>query len=744
MIERGVMPLALLCSLLYAAVAPAGAPADPFLRQYAETRGFRAGRPTGVQLTADGRAALFLRSGPRSRAQALLETDLGTGATRTLVEASGAGPVTAEEAARLERQRITARGITHFTLSPDGARVVYALGGRLWLLERRAGGRAAPLAGAEGALDPRFSPDGRALAYVKGGDLWVRPLPSGPARRLTRARAPWVTNGLAEFVAQEEMDRDEGYWWSPDGLRIAYAEVDDSAVEKRTLCDPAFPARPCEVRPYPRAGTANAAVRLQVVPVGGGAPVTVRWDTARFPYLAAVRWAKGGPLAVLVQDRLQREERLLAADPATGATRTLLEERDDAWLNLWPGMPAFLPDGRFWWVTERNGAPEVELRGRDGARLETTVPRELGFVDAAGAEDGALVFLGAPDPTREELYRVRPGAAPERLALGEPGPATRRAVLAPRGGALAVTWSTLRRLPTTAVFAADGTRLAVLPSVAEEPAFVPTTELRQLGGEGGTWASVIRPRALGAAARLPVVVQVYGGPLPARSTPQVAHAPRLVEQWLADQGFLVVAFDGRGTPRRGRAFERAIAGDLGTAPLEDQVAALEALGRELPQADVARAGIEGWSFGGYLAALAVMRRPDRFRAAVAGAPVADWGQYDTHYTERYLGLPADRAEAYARSGLAAWAPALERPLLVLHGTADDNVFFAHSLALADALYRAGRPFELVPIAGATHATPEPLAVERRWQRVAEFFRRTLGAERPGPPAGARVQGVPDR
>ncbi|MFY3745115.1 DPP IV N-terminal domain-containing protein [Anaeromyxobacter sp. Red801] len=727
---------ALLCPILLSAAlaaepAPAPPPADPFLRQYAETRGFRAGRPTAVQLSPDGRAALFLRSGPRSRAQALLETDLATGATRRLVEADGAGALTPEEAARLERQRITGRGITHFVLSRDGAHVVYGLGGRLWLLDRAAG-RAAPLPGSEGALDPRFSPDGRALAYVKRGDLYVRAVPGGTERRLTRARGRDVTNGLAEFVAQEEMDRDEGYWWSPDGRRIAYAEVDESAVERRMLCDPARPARPCEARAYPRAGTPNAAVRLKVVAVAGGRAVEMRWDAARYPYLAAVRWARGGPLALVVQDRLQKEERVLAADPATGRTRTLLVERDDAWLDLWPGMPAFLPDGRFWWVTERGGAPEVELRAADGARLEVSVPRALGYAAFAGVEGGALVFAGAPDPTREELYRVRPGTPPERLALGEPGPATRRAALAPGGGTLAVTWSTLRRLPVTAVFGADGSRLAVLPSVAEEPAFVPTTELRQLGGADGIRAAVLRPRALGAGARLPVVVEVYGGPVPAWYVPQVAHRPMLIEQWLADQGFLVAVFDGRGTPRRGRDWERAIAGDLGTVPLEDQVAALEALGREVPEADVARAGITGWSFGGYLAALAVMRRPDRFRAAVAGAPVVDWEQYDTHYTERYLGLPGEHPEAYARSGLLAWAPRLDRPLLLLHGTADDNVFLSHSLALADALFLAGRPFELVPIAGATHSVPDPLAAERRWEWTAGFFRRALGAVRPGP------------
>ncbi|BDG06255.1 S9 family peptidase [Anaeromyxobacter oryzae] len=724
------MPLPLL-ALLAAASAPAvtapGAPLDPFLVAWAETRGYRAGRPSAVQLTPDGRAALFLRSGPRGRVQALHETDLATGATRELAGGEGSAP-SPDEAARLERERIQARGITHFRLSPDGARVLYVLGGQLHVLER-AGGKDAVLAEAAGALDPRFSPDGKAIAFVKDRDLHVLDLASGKARRLTQARTPEISNGLAEFVAQEEMGRDAGYWWSPDGRLLAYAEVDEAPVEKRTLCDPAFPARPCPTLAYPRAGTPNAVVRLFVVPAAGGKPVQVRWDAARFPYVAAVRWDDGGPLAVLVQERAQHVEQLLAADPRTGETRLLLEERDLAWLNLWAGMPRFLKDGRFWWVTERNGGPEVELRGRDGARLETAVPRETGYADAGGLDGDALVFVAAPDPTREEVWRVRPGEAPERLALGDGAPALHALVLPERGGGVvADTTTSLRRLPRTAVYDARGQKLADLPSVAEEPYAVPTTELRKVGPGDGLWTAVLRPRALGAVEKLPVVVEVYGGPGHLMVQPR----PLLAEQWLADQGFLVVLVDGRGTPRRGRAFERAIRGDFSGAPLADQVAALQALAAELPALDLSRVGITGWSFGGYLSALAVLARPDVFRAAAAGAPVVDWREYDTHYTERYLGIPPADAAAYEHSGLLPLAPGLSRPLLLLHGTADDNVYLSHSLALADALFRAGRPFQLVPIAGATHMTPDPLTQARRWQLTAAFFADALGAVRPGP------------
>jgi dipeptidyl-peptidase-4 len=723
------MTSSLLCAVLLAAAShpfPAEPPQDPVLRQLAETRGFRAGRPTAIRLAEDGSAAFFLRSAPRGTAQSLFETDLATGATRELVSpalAGGAASPTPGEAARLERQRITARGITHYTVSRDARRLAFALGGRLWLLDR-ATGASRPTPGTDGALDPRFSPDGRALAFVKDGDLYALDVASGHVRRLTRARAKGVTNGLAEFVAQEEMDRDEGYWWSPDARRIAYAEVDERGVETWPLCDPARPERGCRDVAYPRAGRANAAVRLLVVPAAGGTPVEVRWDRGTFPYVATVRWEEGGPLAVLVQDRAQLEARLLAVDPATGASRVLLVERDPAWVGLFQDFPRFRADGSFYWATERNGAPEVELREKDGARIASVVPPALGFVELAGYDRArdALVFVAAPDPTLTEIFRVRAGGAPERLDLGEPGPALRKAVLAERGGAVAVTWTTLRAPARSAVFAPDGRRLAELPSVGEEPPVAPTTELRRVGAGEGLWAAVIRPHGLAPGERRPVVVDVYGGP----SAPRVAQAPMLAEQWLADRGFIVVRIDGRGTTRRGSAFARALRGDFSDAVLEDQIAGLRALAAELPELDLSRVGIAGWSFGGYASALAVLRRPDVFHAAVAGAPVVDWLDYDTYYTERYLGLPDGNRDGYARSSLLGWAPGLSRPLLVLHGTADDNVWLSHTLKLADALFRAGRPFELVPIAGATHMIPDPTAAVRRWEATAAFLARHLG------------------
>jgi dipeptidyl-peptidase-4 len=722
-----VLALALATTL---AAAPAGSADEPFLRQYAETQGFRAGRPAAVSLSRDGRVAWFLRSGPRSRVMSLFETDLATGLTRELVspaQLGGASEPTAAEAARMERARSTARGITGYVTSPDGAVVAVVGAGRLLALGRGEGGLR-PLA--EGVVDPRFAPDGRSIAYVKGRDLHVLQLRSGRERRLTRAIGPGVTNGLAEFVAQEEMRRPEGYWWSPDSTRLAFAEVDEAPVEVRTLCDPARPEKPCRAIAYPAAGRPNARVRLGVVRAAGGSPTWVRWDSARFPYLATVRWQEGGPLAIVVMDRRQRVEQLLAVDPATGATSLLLEERDDDWLELDQSFPAFRRDGSFYWYTERNGGPEIELRAARGALLRSVVPPSAGYVRLAGhdRDDDVLAFVAAPDPTRTEVLVARAGGAPARAPVGGEGPATHTALLAERGGVVAVTRSTLREQARTSVWTLDGRKLADLPSVAEEPPFAATTELRRVGSGEGLWTALVRPRQA-TTSPLPVLLDVYGGP----AGPRAVHAPMPLEQWLADQGFLVVRVDGRGTHRRGRAFSRAIR-DFGDVILDDQIAGLRGLSTEVPGLDLSRVGIMGWSYGGYAAALAVLRRPDVFHAAVAGAPVVDWRDYDTFYTERFMGLPEENGEAYERASLLPLAAGLSRPLLLVHGTGDDNVWFSHTLRLADALLRAGRPFLLLPVGGATHMVPDPVASRRVKEASVAFLATHLSARVVVPPA----------
>ncbi|HET7753133.1 MAG TPA: DPP IV N-terminal domain-containing protein [Anaeromyxobacteraceae bacterium] len=708
------------------AVRPPARAHGAFLRDYAETRRFMAGRPAMAGLTPDGTAALFLRSSARSAVQSLYETNLLTGETRLLADAekllAGASQeLSVEERARLERQRISARGLTHYEVARDGRHVAVGLGGKLFLLDRSTGA-VKPLAAMPGFIDPRFAPDAKRIAFVRDGDLRVLDLQRNVERRLTRGASDDVTHGLAEFVAQEEMDRYQGYWWSPDSKLIAYQRTDVSGVERFTIADPVHPERAASVFPYPRAGRQNASVKLGVVPAAGGKTTWISWDAERYPYLCAVVWQRGGPLTLYVMDRAQQHGVLLAADVRSGATRTLLEERDPAWINLYSGFPAWREDGKgFFWATERNGAPEVELRAPGGERVATWVAPEHGFGRLVGYDDArrTLWFTGGEDPTQDALFAVEEGGSPRRMAIATP--AVVSAKLANDAPVLLVSRADAREMPRTIAVRADGARLAELPSVAESPSIELRAEIRKVGAGEGIWAEVVRPRDFTPGRKLPVIVDVYGGP----HAQQVKHYPALLSHWMADQGFIVVSFDGRGTPRRGRAWERAIRGDFAGPTLDDQVAGLTALAAEVPELDLGRVGIVGWSFGGYMSALAVLRRPDVFRAAVSGSAVTEWRDYDTFYTERYLGLPADDPAAYDRSSLLPDAPKLERPLLLIHGTADDNVYFMHSLKLSDALFLAGRPHQFLPLTGFTHMVPEPLTTQRLEEKIVKFFEEAL-------------------
>jgi dipeptidyl-peptidase-4 len=664
---------------------------------------------------------LFLRSPPRSFVQDLLEFDPATDTVRVVITASkllaGADEsVSPEEQARRERLRSASRGIASFEVF-DLERVLVPVSGRLFVVAV-GDGSFRELTGPGDAVDPRLSPDCRRVACVRGGDLWVHGVATGEARRLTDTAGGTVENGLPEFVAQEEMHRYEGFWWSRDGRFLAFQQTDTAPVEVLHIADPLHPERAPHAMRYPRAGRPNARVRLGIVDIRGGEPRWLAWDGERFPYLAAVAWAPDGRLSFLVQDRAQREQVLFAVDPALGVTSELLRERDPAFLNLAPGLPRWLADGRFLWMTERDGAWVLELRERDGGLLRALTAPELGLGGLVGVDDAAgdVLVEAGPHPPERHLFRVGLDGAPPARVSTEAGvhaangtPARWVDTLAPRDGLVTVT-----------VRDRAGSVRAIVPSLAEAPTLLPSPEWRTVAG---LHAAVLRPTGFAPDRKWPVILHVYGGPH-VRVVQATPHA-FLLPQWYAEQGFVVVAFDGRGTPGRGRAFERAIAGHLVDVPLADQVGALRALGDELPELDMTRVGIQGWSFGGTMAAMAVLQYPELFRCAVAGAPVTDWSDYDTHYTERYLGLPAENHDAYTLASPVTFAGQLERPMLLVHGTADDNVHFLHSLKLSEALFRAGRTFEFLPLAGLTHMVPDPVVAIRLYSRIATFFAEHL-------------------
>jgi len=525
---------------------------------------------------------------------------------------------------------------------------------------------------------------------------------------------PEVTWGLAEFLAAEEMDRGRGFWWAPDGRRLAVARADTTPVRRFHLTDPANPAIAPVVLPYPAAGSANADVGLHVLDLDGGR-AEVAWDREAFPYLASVGWEPGGPLTLLVQSRDQTATRVLAADPGTGATTELAAQHDPAWVELVPGVPAWL-DGRLV-LTADDPACDTRRLTVDGRPV---TPPGLQVTQVVAAAAGAVLVAGGEEPTEIHLWRVVPGAAPERLTAGAGQHAATAA-----GPVLVVTRSDLEHDTTATTVHAPGRPPLPIRSAAHAPGLVPRPQLLRAGPRELRCALLLpdRPGAAGAGS-LPVLLDPYGGP---HHRQVLATRDRfLVSQWFADQGFAVLVTDGRGTPGRGPAWERAVWRDLAGPVLDDQVEALHAVAAGPPELDLSRVAIRGWSFGGYLAALAVLRRPDVFAAAVAGAPVTDWRLYDTHYTERYLGHPAADPDAYRRSSLLADAAKLERPLLLVHGLADDNVVAAHTLRLSGLLLTAGRPHNVLPLSGVTHLAAQEAVAENLLHLQLAFLRDALG------------------
>lgn len=729
-----ILQVAALCWLAFGAVhhalgAEEAKVSDDFLERYAETYRFTHGRPAAISLTPNGDAVLYLRSGPRSFVRDLYAYDPATGEERVLLTAEkllggGAEQLTAEEQARRERMRLAARGIASYETSKDGARLLAPLSGRLFVVDRASGDVTELKSEAGFPIDPQFSPDGKSVACVRNGDLYVLDVATGQERRLTSGASEAVTHGLAEFVAQEEMGRMHGYWWSPDSRWIAYEEADVSQVEQLYISDPANPDRAPERWRYPRPGKQNAQVRLGLISAGGGDTRWVEWDREAFPYLAAAVWDEGAPLTLVVQNRRQTEQLVLAVDPDTGTTRELLRECDDAWLNLDESLPRWVNNGQaFLWSSERGGAWQLELRDRDGKLLGALTKPELGYrgVVAIPTSSNDVIIAASEVPTEQHLYRVALDPAHPNVTRLTDGAGLHTGWWSEQGERSVRLRSDLGGEVRFEVFEGDAKRLGELPNQAEAPGFVPNVELTQVGADPALHAAIVRPCDFDASRRYPVIVSVYGGP---HAQTVVANSGKyLLDQWIADHGFIVVSIDGRGTPGRGREFERAIRGDFITAPLADQVRGLQTLAAKYPQLDLERVGIYGWSFGGYFTAMALLQRGDLFRAGVAGAPVVDWADYDTHYTERYLGLPEENETGYRVSNVLTYADRPPGKLLLVHGTADDNVYFLHSVKLADALFRAGQDFEFLPLRGLTHMTPDPLVTKRLYGRLIEHFER---------------------
>jgi dipeptidyl-peptidase-4 len=613
--------------------------------------------------------------------------------------------LTPEELRRRERAREGAGGVVTYATDAAVTRAVTILGGLIVVVDLATGNINIPDL-APGAFDARLSPDGNTISYVRGNSLCVSDL-AGNERTIGHDNAPTITWGSAEFIAAEEMGRMRGYWWSPDSQFIAACRVDVSLIPVWHIADPAHPERPATEHRYPAAGSPNAVVSLHLLHATTGKCIDVSLD-GEWEYLNSVSWTTGGLIAQ-TQTRDQRRIDIHKIDPTTGSSTSVFTDTDSAWVELVPGVPSTLSSGALVTAADRDGARRLMVGG------DVVTPTHLQVRHIVNVSDTVVFIANHRDtPWVQDAWSYNTTSSTLTQLTDEQG------VVSASGN----TERLVVRVSTMTTERAEFRLLNTphrIQSYAETPLVQPNVRIQAVGPRGIPVAIVL-PND-GATTQLPVLFDPYGGP----------HAQRVVasrnaylsSQWFADQGFVVVIADGVGTPGKGSEWERDVLNDLAQVVLDDQVEIVRALNDLEPRADTTRVGIRGWSFGGYLAALAVLRRGDVFHAGIAGAPVTDWRLYDTHYTERYVGNPTIDDTYYTSTSLLTDAHLLERPLLIIHGLADDNVVAAHTLQLSSALLEAGKPHEVLPLSGVTHMTPQEVVAENLLLHQLEFLKRAL-------------------
>ena len=693
------------------------------------------------KIAPDGSRVTFLRGKDSDRNQLdLWEYDIASGQTRLLVDSKvvlpGDETLRDEEQARRERQRIAAMsGIVDYQWSPDGKTLLFPLGGELYLYDLGKQGREAvrQLTHGEGfATDPKLSPRGGFVSFVRERNLWVIDLASGKQVQLTSDGSTVIGNGVAEFVADEEMDRHTGYWWAPDDSAIAFARIDESPVPVQKRYEMYADRVEMVEQRYPAAGDANVLVKLGVIaPRAGVAPTWIDLGKQQDIYLARVNWRNPQHLTFQRQSRDQKTLELIEADLTNGKQRTLITETSKTWVPLHNDL-RFLKDGRFIWSSERSGFEHLYVASADGRTLKPLTSGnwpvdELLAVDEAA---GTVYFrAGVDSPLRSGIYAVPLAGGTPKLLSRSPG--MHGAAFARNASVYVDSWSNSTTPPQIELYRANGEKIAtLLDNDLADPAH-PYAKYRdaQLPVEYGSLAaadgktalhySLIKPTGFDPAKKYPVVVYVYGGPASQTVTDSwPGRGDHLFNQYLAQQGYVVFSLDNRGTPRRGRDFGGALYGVQGTVEVADQLEGVKWL-KAQPWVDGARIGVQGWSNGGYMTLMLLAKASDQYACGVSGAPVTDWGLYDTHYTERYMNLPAANPDGYREARILSHIDGLTSPLLLIHGMADDNVLFSNSTSLMSALQKRGQPFELMTYPGAKHGLSGANALHR--YRVAENF-----------------------
>jgi len=704
----------------------------------------------GIQVAPDGSRVTWLQGRSDDQDQLdLWEYHVADGEKRLLVDSlrltPGEEQLDEVEKARRERLRIYSSGIVEYGWAPDGRALLFPLAGDLYYLELGSEPRRLTTTGAT-ETDARISPLGNYVSFVREQNLYLIDAATGAERALTSAGGDAVSYGMAEFVAQEEMYRFTGYWWSKDDRRIAFTRVDESGVALKDRYEIGAGGVTSIPQRYPFAGTPNAVVELFLLDLDSGAVREIELGEDKDFYLARVDFSPDGTLAVQRQTRDQKTLELIFVDPDTLRQRVVLREEQPRWVNLHSDL-TFLEGGeRFIWSSERSGYNHLYLYRKDGTLLHQLTDgdwpvapagRSGGAVRAVDEAGGMLWFTGSREsPTERHLYRVPLEGGDAQRMTAEGGWYDAKVA---KGAQFYIEYGEgPLRPPYIAVRSADGELLAWINenALAEGHPYYPYLESHRdftfgaLEADDGTplYYRLMLPAGFDPAQRYPAVVYLYGGPgvePQARKAWPIDGRLQGLNQVLARNGYVVFTLDNRGSANRGKAFEDAIYRSMGNPEVRDQLRGLEWL-KAQPYVDPDRVGIHGWSYGGYMTLMLLLKAPGAFAAGIAGAPVTNWRLYDTHYTERYMGDPDDGDGRYEQSSPMSYAQNLADPLLLVHGMADDNVFFDHTVQIVEALQKNARPFEMMTYPGQRHRIVGEAENTQLWNLYLTFFGRYLG------------------
>ena len=684
----------------------------------------------GLVWTPDGKALSYFEtkgSGKEARTE-LWVMDAANGERRLLVASDKLESILPVDTSRpTQATGLGRRAPSQYQWAPDGAGILFQGPTALAWLDVKSQTTRTLVSGKATLVDPKISPDGRNVSFVRDHNVWLVNLADGKERAVTQGGTEEIRKGELDWVYPEELDIKTAYWWSPDSSAIAYLEMDERKVSQYPLVDFSSPSGEAEMERYPTAGGANPIVRVFVASLTAVEPRAMDAGAETDIYVPRVNWLTDSKhLAIQRLNRPQTALDLLIADSTTGKTRTILSENDANWINVSDDL-YFLNDGkRFLWSSERSGYRHLYLYDLEGKQLAqlTKGEWEVSAVDAVDEAKGLVYFTATEkSPLERHLYRLAlDGTGFTRLTKDE---GTHAAVLAPNATAFYDTYSNAATPPRQDLYRADGARLATINEnkIAELADYhLSPMEFLTVKSRDGVQlnASIIKPPDFHPQTKYPVLVYTYGGPHAQVVRNGWGGANFLWHQLMAQKGYIIFSLDNRGSGGRGHPFETPLHFRMGAQELSDQRDGVQYL-KALSYVDSNRIGVWGWSYGGYMTLHAMFEAGGDFKAGFAGGPVTDWRYYDTIYTERYLGLPQKNEKGYQDSSPVKYASQLKGKLLIAHGTGDDNVHFANTLAVINDLIEAGKYVEVLAFPGRGHGVSDPPARRVLMQRVMQFF-----------------------